>query len=105
MKGKTEHHEHIHTHFNMDNIIKTIFGFLLLLLVVTTTLTIMTTQATKNEMFYNTCASSCSEKHFMGIQLGEDNERHRARFVNEFDRTDCIASCNTAYLLLRQGAR
>jgi len=62
----------------------------------------------EKNIHYN-CLHACSAKHFMGYQLGEDrtamiSEKNEVKLkvytptINEFDRTECIKSCNNMLL-------
>ena len=102
MKRKTESRCY---HYEWGLGLREIFKGLIIFLLVVMLINLITNESTKNEMFYNTCADACSKKNFMGIEVGLDDWTTQGKYVNEFDRTNCIASCNTAYLLLRQEAR
>ena len=107
-KEKTRIEEH-HHHYNWDRIIWQILVFLVVAVLVGS----FSELIGENKTVYRQCTNTCSEKHFMGTQLGRDINIKTIKLqkgdgvqiynptVIEFDRTDCIKSCNYMYLDLR----
>lgn len=109
MKRTIETHEH-HHHYNWD---KFLWQFLILIVVIILIGRIANI-IDRNETVYRQCTNTCSEKHFMGYQLGDDinikqttlQKQSTVKIYNptieEFDRTDCVKSCNEMYLEIRK---
>ncbi|GAF95963.1 unnamed protein product [marine sediment metagenome] len=99
MKQETRE-EHYHN-YGFDRMIVQLFKWLILLIIVTNLLNMVTHDVMKDEKVHEKCLSACSQKHFMGTKIGLDNERDSCT-VTEFDRTNCIDSCNKLYYQIRK---
>ncbi len=91
-------------HWHLDWMLKDLLNWFLVFIIITSTFTIINNDKDNLEAMYNSCVSACNEKHFSGLQVGEDRAICRTKgdvkvcvenpFVEEFDRTPCINSCN-----------
>ncbi len=103
MKKKKEHHTHHHWE-GIDKAVKTFFIWILLFLTVLNFINIIEQKSSSLETVYEDCTNSCRQKHFEGLQIGTDRISGDADriYVNEFDRTNCIKSCNQMYIQLKK---
>ncbi len=104
--------KHTHNHWDFDRIIIISLVFLLVIIM----LGWVGASLREPGVVYGKCVNSCSEKHFSGIQIGQDRPvpvilsstgknsfaSYRLPYVKEFDRTNCIQSCNIMYIKLKQ---
>ena len=107
---KKTNKESLHLDWDYDKLMK----YLIVFLIVTIMLGWVSHSVRENRMVYTKCADSCSKKHFLGIQIGGDQSipimisaykkstTYAMPYVVEFDRTNCINSCNRMYLALRK---
>lgn len=96
---KQEIHKHHHWH-DGDKIVHSILVIFICFILLLTLVTLIQHLTQQNYLAYKSCVSSCSEKHWSGIETGADGERTKY-YVQEFDRTFCIKHCNDMYLELR----
>ena len=91
----TNHHYH---HYNFDGLWGEMFKWVIVLIIVLSLTTAFENEINRDRIIYGKCVSACSEKHFWGLEVGIDGWGERYYPVQEFDRTDCILSCNELYL-------
>lgn len=98
-KDKNETHHHWH---GGDIFLKELGIFFLIVILLVSGLRIIEESNKRFEIVYKNCVDACSQKHFSGVKVGLDGESGSS-YVNEFDRTDCIDSCNQLYLKVNGG--
>lgn len=82
------------TYVNWDRLVFYFLMFLLMLILVSNIFSWVDSKINEDKYIYNKCADSCAKKHFMGIKVGNDM-LSTSCVVQEFDRTECIMSCNS----------
>ena len=97
MRSTVEEHHH---HYSADwvKIILYIFGALTAISIIIDLSDNLIVKLNEDKIVYSNCVNACSEKHFMGLEVGPDGVSASTPFVYEFDRTDCIISCNDLYI-------
>ena len=95
--NETHHHWH-----GGDIFLKQLGIFFLILITLVVSLRIIEESNERFEIVYKNCVDACSEKHFSGIEVGIDGDTTK-NYVTEFDRTDCIDSCNQLYIKVNGG--
>ncbi len=98
---KSEHHYYHPPHKMWTILILWFFGAMMFMIVLSNVLSWTTHQIQKEEDIYESCVYSCSKKNFIGTNIGMD--MYSKAPVLEFDRTDCIRSCNNLYIKLTKG--
>ena len=94
MTEKKEQHTHHHHNYNLDLFLKELFKWIIILLLVANGISLILSETSNDRVIYSRCVDSCSEKHFFGIDI---NSMDQTCYLNEFDRTNCIQSCNSLY--------
>lgn len=90
------HNHHHHDHHNWGKCIELLFYWLLALILLTTVLGWVTYTLIEDQTVHSNCVDACSKKGFLGTELGLDGDLGCK--VNEYDRTECVKSCNNMYL-------
>ena len=93
-----EHHYHP-PHHMWVKLMFWFFGIFIIFVLLTNTFSWITHSITKDEEIYEDCTYACSKKNFIGTNKGMD--MYSKAPILEFDRTDCIKSCNDMYLVLK----
>ena len=111
-KMKEEHYHH-HYNWKMDDFLKWAIVCLVVVLVTISAIRITENTLGEDRIVYEKCVDGCSKKHFLGFNVGADlsstwvegDEDGKVAVyrptVNEFDRTDCMESCNEMYFKLK----
>ena len=93
-----KHHHHYHNEDWIAFVIKSlacVFVFIVLINLVQAGISLLQ----EDSIDFKHCLTACSQKHFMGLELGIDAGAECTK-VKEFDRTDCIENCIDMYLIL-----
>ena len=90
--------EHHHTYWHFDKVIKSFLIFMVALIVISNTVGVISNSVLEDQIVYKKCVDGCSAKHFAGIDV--NRVQGTSCIVEEFDRTDCIDSCNRMFMVV-----